>query len=92
MYLFCVLLRVLFKVRCNFICPRVQLIHHHCVMWIAKLKRSMRTQSVVLIYTAISRKVVGKNVHATIPKGDMGYNQNTVPDIVAVEPSFVVFL
>ena len=52
----------------------------------------MRTQSVVLIYTAISRKVVGKNVHSTIPKGNMGYNQYTIPDIVAVEPSFVVFL
>ena len=42
------------------------------------------------IYTAISRKFVGKNVHATIPKGNMGYNQYTVPNIVAVEP-FVVF-
>ena len=30
-------------------------------------------------YTVISRKVVGKNVHATIPKGNMGYNQYTVP-------------
>ena len=38
--------------------------------------------------TAISRKIVGKNVHATIPKGDMGYNQYTVPDNVAVEPTF----
>ena len=28
-------------------------------------------------YTAISRKVVGKTVHATIPKGNMGYNQYT---------------
>ena len=26
-------------------------------------------------YTAILRKVVGKNVHATIPKGNMGYDQ-----------------
>ena len=43
------------------------------------------------MHTAISRKVVGKNVHATIPKGNTGYNQYTVPDIVAVEPSFVVF-
>ena len=43
------------------------------------------------LFTAISRKVVGKNVHATIPKGNMGYNQYTVPGIVAVEPSFVVF-
>ena len=34
------------------------------------------------LYTAISRKVVGKNVHATIPKGNMGYDQYTVPDSV----------
>ena len=31
------------------------------------------------LYTVISRKAVGKNVHATIPKGNMGYNQYTVP-------------
>jgi len=31
-------------------------------------------------HTAISRKVVGKNVHATIPKGNIGYDQYTVPD------------
>ena len=43
-------------------------------------------------YTAISRKVVSKNVHATIPKGNMGYDQYTVPDPVAVEPTFVAFL
>ena len=43
-------------------------------------------------YTVISRKVVGKNVHATIPKGNMGYDQYTVPDTVAVEPTFVAFL
>ena len=43
-------------------------------------------------YTAISRKVVRKIVHATIPKGNMGYNQYTVPDIVAVENTFVAFL
>jgi len=45
-----------------------------------------------LSYTAISRKVVGKNVHSTIPKGNMGYVQYTVPDTVAVEPTFVAFL
>ena len=39
-----------------------------------------------------SRKVVGKNEHATIPKGNMGYAQYTVPDTVAVEPTFVAFL
>ena len=44
------------------------------------------------VYTAISRKVVGRNVHATIPKGNMGYAQYTVPDFVAVEPTFVAFL
>ena len=32
-----------------------------------------------------------KNVHATIPKGNMGYDQYTVPDKVAVEPTFVAF-
>ena len=42
-------------------------------------------------YTAISRKVVGKNVHVTIPKGNIGYNQYTVPDTVAVELTFVAF-
>ena len=45
-----------------------------------------------LLFTAISRKVVGKSVHATIPKGNMGYDQYTVPDTVAVEPTFVAFL
>ena len=43
-------------------------------------------------YTAISSKVVGKNVHATILKGNMGYDQCTVPDFVAVEPTLVAFL
>ena len=31
-------------------------------------------------------------MHATIPKGDMGYDQYTFPDTVAVEPTFVAFL
>ena len=31
-------------------------------------------------------------MHATIPKGNMGYDQYTVSDTVAVEPTFVVFL
>ena len=40
-----------------------------------------------------SRKVIGKNVHTTIliPVGNMGYNQYNILDIVAVEPTFVVF-
>ena len=41
---------------------------------------------------AISRKVVAKNMHATIPKGNMGYDQYAVPDTVAVESSIVAFL
>ena len=45
-----------------------------------------------LLHTAISRKVVGKDLHATIPKGNMRYDQYSVPDFVAVEPTFVVFL
>ena len=44
------------------------------------------------IYTAILRKVVRRNVHATISKGNMGYNQYTVPDTAAVEPTFFAFL
>ena len=46
----------------------------------------------IMIYTAISRNVVGKNVHTTILKGNMGYDQYAVPDIVAVESSLVAFL
>ena len=37
-------------------------------------------------YTAISRKVVGKNVHATIPN-----DQYTFPDSVAVESNLCCF-
>ena len=44
------------------------------------------------MHTVISRKVVGKNVHAAIPKRNMGYDQYNVPDTVAVEPTFVAFL
>ena len=43
-------------------------------------------------FTAISRKVVGKNVHATIPKGNMRYDQYTVPGTVTVKNSFFAFL
>ena len=32
------------------------------------------------------------NVHATIPKGNMGCDQYTVPHIVAVEPTFAASL
>ena len=40
----------------------------------------------------ISRKVVAKNVQTTIPKGNMGYDQCTVPDTETVKPTFVAFL
>ena len=31
-------------------------------------------------------------MHVTILKGNMGYDQYTVPDTIAVEPTFVAFL
>ena len=49
-------------------------------------------RNVGVVHTAISRKVVGRNVHATISKGNMGYDQYAVPDTVAVESSIVAFL
>ena len=45
-----------------------------------------------LYITAILRNVVAKYVRATIPKGNMGYDQYAVPDTVAVERTFVAFL
>ena len=33
-----------------------------------------------------------KKCHATIPKGNMGYDQYNVPDTVAVETNLVTFL
>ena len=36
--------------------------------------------------------IIVKNVHTTIPKGNMGYDQYTVPHTVAVAPTFVAFL
>ena len=44
-----------------------------------------------LLDTAISRKVVAKNVHATIPKGNMGYDQYTVPDDCSCRTYFCCF-
>ena len=43
------------------------------------------------VYIAISRKAVGKNMHGTIPKGNMEYDQYVVPDPVAVKTSFNCF-
>ena len=58
---------------------------------VARVTRKRLAMSHTL-YTAISRKVVGKTVHATIRKGNMGYDQYTFPDTVAVEPTFIAFL
>ena len=43
------------------------------------------------MYTAIPRKVVRENAYATTPKGNMGHAQYTVPDTIAVGPTFVAF-
>ena len=43
------------------------------------------------LYTAISRQVVAKNVHTTIPKGNMGYDQYTVPDDCSCRTYFCCF-
>ena len=43
------------------------------------------------LYTAISRKVVGKDVHATIPKGNMEYDRYTVPDNCSCRSYFCCF-
>ena len=57
------------------------------------LKRVMEgdVPASLLEYTAILRKAVGRDVHATIPKDNMGDDQYTVPDTVAVQPTFVAF-
>ena len=49
------------------------------------------TLQVCYMYTAISRKVVGKNVHATIPKGNTGYDQYIVPDDCSCRTYFCCF-
>ena len=49
----------------------------------------------ITLYTAILRKIVEKNWHVTIPKGNMGYiyvQYTAVPDTVTVEPTFFAFL
>ena len=46
----------------------------------------------VILLQLFRERLSEKNVHGTIPKGNMGYDQYTVPDTVAVELSFVAFL
>ena len=54
--------------------------------------RSIHPKLNVYFVYSISRKVVGKNVHATIPKGNIRYDQYAVRDTAAVESSIVAFL
>ena len=57
-----------------------------------EIKPSQLQNCLVLVDTDISRKVVGKKVHATTPEGNMGYDQYTVSDSVAVEPTIAASL
>ena len=57
--------------------------------WILRLGDPLVTHN--NLYTAISRKVVGKNVHATTPKGNMGYDQYTVPNDCGCRTYFCCF-
>ena len=60
-----------------------------------KEQLSVHVVTVPILYTFIYsyfEKGCRKNVHATIKKGNMGYEQYAVPDTVAVEPTFVAFL
>ena len=45
----------------------------------------------LIVYTTISRKAVGKNVHATIPKGNMGYDRYTISDDCICRTYFCCF-
>ena len=69
--------------------PRFCLIIKHFSSMVLILRNNMYSYKGGLLawYTAIS----GKNVHATIPKGNMGYEKYTVPD-TALESTFVAFL
>ena len=52
----------------------------------------IRLQLAVSLLQLFRERLSEKNVHATIPKGNMGYDQYNVPETVAVELSFVAFL
>ena len=65
------------------------LLYRYCFIFFV-FEGNFRVQAPGGLYSWFE-KVVWKNVDATIPKGNMRYDQHTVPDIVAVEPSFVSF-
>ena len=54
-----------------------------------KIEHTSRKRNLL---TAILTKVVRKNVHATIPKGNMGYDQYTVPGDCGCRTYFCCFL
>ena len=58
------------------------------ILWLRSVVDTCAIFSIQLFRERLSEK----NVHATIPKGNMGYDQYNVPDTVAVELSFVAFL
>ena len=55
-------------------------------------KRRFSNSMMSYIVYSYFEKGCRKKVHATIPKGNMGYDQDTVSDTVAVEPTFTAFL
>ena len=56
-----------------------------------ELSSAYRLIFVIVIYSYFE-KGCRKNVHATIPKGNMRYDQFTVSDTVTFAPTFVTFL
>ena len=55
-----------------------------------KKKKLARVYTSTLCYSCFE-KGCRKNVHTTIPKGNMGYDQYTASDTVTFEPAFVAF-
>ena len=55
----------------------------------ADLDLPITLQGIYSYFEKVCRK---KNVYATIPKGNMRYDQYAVPDTVAVQSSIVAFL
>ena len=62
-------------------------------MYMYVLHQKIDTVAMTEYYIQLLRERLSEtNVHATIPKGNMGYDQYIVPDSVAVKPTFVAFL
>ena len=97
LYLFAACVAVKFVVS-KFACGSVRL--HACSVHSNALGKSGQQWSLdrltgrcALCYIQLFRERLSeKIVHATIPKGNMGHDQDTVPDTVAVEPTFVALL